>query len=340
MTKTKAPKFNDRFKHTETAAVIKSTEFFLERTAEEEEARSKAVASVTPVINDPDTLARKLADGFYVTRNLAIWCDELRKANPRLKFGMQGRLAWQRMHGMSVMHEVWAYVPEQPYAIMRLGYKDYRTSRSSDNRPQFGVYSRLIENNKYNCTNEQYAMSMTEDFDRAVAMAKKYLRPYAPHELIQVELGKFRGDVHNESSEKNIALSTAISNVRNSPHLLPELRALVDAGHEFKSAELRELVGAYIAARVERDAHMGKVRHGWFVSVYERNDKQYFDVIEMFDLQKQEVPKTSSPQTYDETTLPEELSGKLAVLMMNEKGHRVPDVGMRATDRTFYVERV
>lgn len=337
---TKPNKFNDTFHHTETALIMRSTEKFVERTAEDEAKTRAHLATISagPDSADPFANLRKI-DGFYAEPKLVRWCEELRKVNPRLKFGMRTRDSWSRSYGPSMMHEVWAYIPEQPYAIMRLGYKDYRTSRDSGHEPQYGVYSRLIENNKYNCTNEQYAMSMTGDFDRAVAMAKKYLRPYAPHELIQVQLGTFRGLVHSETSHKNSAVYEAINEIRKSSDLLVELRALYAEGYQFRAPALQALVSSYLSLRAEQEAHNQRVRHGWFVSVYERNDKQYFDVIEMFDVHKVEVPKTGSPQTYDETTLPDELSGKLSVLMMNDKGHRVPDVGMRATDRTFYVER-
>jgi hypothetical protein len=46
------------------------------------------------------------------------------------------------------------------------------------------------------------------------------------------------------------------------------------------------------------------------------------------------------PQTYTTETLPEEIAGKMAVLTMVDVGARVSDVGMRATETTFYVERV
>jgi hypothetical protein len=46
------------------------------------------------------------------------------------------------------------------------------------------------------------------------------------------------------------------------------------------------------------------------------------------------------PQTFTAETLPEELAGKMAVLSMVDVGTRVSDVGMRATETTFYVERV
>jgi hypothetical protein len=183
-------------------------------------------------------------------------------------------------------------------------------------------------------------MSLTESFASAVVNAKKYMRQYTPQELVRIKLGDFANNVANETYSFNNEASGADGAVRTHDALLPELSYLVDSGYEFKSGQLREAVVNWMAKHKAAQEHRARARHAWFVHVYERFDKQYFDVIEMFDVHKKNNPSIQSSRTYTADDMPEEIMGKLSVLTMVDVGHRVSDVGMRATETTFYVERV
>lgn len=333
-------KFNRRFRHSDANvdSIKKATETCLTM---QREATTEMVGTMPQDEIDRRFKAWRTVDGISVPTHLAMWCEALRKVNPRLKFGINSDCSWTHYAPVRVAYELWMYLPEQPYAIMRLGYKDYRTTSGSSSDPQFGIYSRLIHNEKYSEVNEQYAMSMTATFERAVTNAKKYLRAYAPHELVRIELDDFQHAVRRETQEYNSETYKARNNVTNHCDLMAELTHLVTSGYEFTSKILKEAVEEFIAKRDAMQEHNSTSRHAWFVHVYERNEKQYFDVTEMYDVHKSNAaPSVQSTQNYDEATLPEELAGKMSVLMMVEVGHRVSGVGMRATETTFYVERV
>ena len=286
-----------------------------------------------------------LVDNIPMSPKLALLCNEIRAVNPRVRLGINNNCAFMRCSTgtgnghVTVLHEVWIYLPEQPYALMRLGYKNYTTTASSNGEPQYGVYSRLIHNRKYNSHNEQHCMLMSNDLARAVKNAKSVMRPYAPQETVQVKLKDFVGAVREETSEVNGEVSSAVYDIRHNSNLIKELVHMVESGYAFLSSELKGKVETYIQRREQQKEHMSKVRHGWFVTVLTRKDVQHFDVIEMFDVHK-EQPVMHDPQTFTAETMPEELAGKMAVLSMVDVGARVSDVGMRATETTFYVERV
>ena len=334
--------FNYVFKHAdaEVGAIKKFTEKFITKTKEAMEAVNEALQSGLMRKEDAFPHWYRFVDDIPMNKPLADWCEELRAVNRRVQFGVRGSGTnlTTGAYGLKICNEVWMYLPEQPYAQMRLGYRDYFTTGASGER--YGIYTRLIQNGKYNTDNEQHCMSLTEKFDRAIVNAKKFMRPYTPQELVRIKLGDFANNVANETNTFNGEAAGASSTVRMHDALLPELSYLIDSGYEFKSGQLRAAVIDWVAKHKAAQEHRARARHAWFVHVYERFDKQYFDVIEMFDVHKKNNPSIQSSRTYTADDMPEEIMGKLSVLTMVDIGHRVSDVGMRATETTFYVERV
>jgi len=336
--------FNYVFKHAdaEVGAIKRFTEKFITKSKEAMESVNEAVRTGLLTQEAVEPRWYRFVDDIPMNKPLADWCEELRAVNRRVKFGLRqtGMNFTFGAGNLKVLNEVWMYLPEQPYAQMRLGYRDYFTTQVGGGSERYGIYTRLIQNGKYNTDNEQHCMSLTEKFDRAVVNAKKYMRPYTPQELVRIKLGDFANNVANETYSFNNEASGADGAVRTHDALLPELSYLVDSGYEFKSGQLREAVVNWMAKHKAAQEHRARARHAWFVHVYERFDKQYFDVIEMFDVHKKNNPSIQSSRTYTADDMPEEIMGKLSVLTMVDVGHRVSDVGMRATETTFYVERV
>ena len=64
--------------------------------------------------------------GILMDRHLAVLCRKLRTAVPKIQFAINGRddrtLHDSRLHhSLCEYREVWAYLPGQTYALMRLG---------------------------------------------------------------------------------------------------------------------------------------------------------------------------------------------------------------------------
>lgn len=335
-------KFNPLAKHTLVANLIAATA----RNKQHEDnaiARAQTAAEGDSALQADLTVATRLVrslDDVKVVPQLYAFCTALREVSPRIKFGVDGDCSWMRTGPYRMHSEVWMYLPEQPYAIMRLGYKNYFTSDRASQDFRYGIYSRMIFNDKYNPNNDQYCMSMSGDLTRAVRAAKKYMRGYSPEEMILVNVENFRDLVREETQKFNSECGEASNEVRQSTDLLIELTHLVDAGYEFKTPTIKGLIENYRAKRTAMQEHNARARHAWFVHVHMRGEKQMFDVVEILDVHKQSQANVQRTELYDETTLPEEIAGKLSVLTMMQNKQRVPDVGMRATETTFYVERV
>lgn len=280
-------------------------------------------------------------NGLAVDVRLAAFCKEVRRIDRRVQFGVNSRTAADRELAMGIWiskaMEVWAYIPGQAFAIMRLGHKDHYAKGES--KRQYGVHSRLISNGKFKGTHNEYHTAMSEDMSRALVNVKKYFRPYTVSEMIDVSKDFYLYDVTQNVRKYVTVAEGARHTVAHSPHLMPELAALVESGYEFKSPLLRQDVMQWMTAEKARIDYGMQARHAWFVHVYERLGKQHFDVVEMFETHRTMGTRITPAKTYTEEDLPEEIAGRLAVLMMAELETYVPDVGKRDSECTFYIDR-
>lgn len=327
-------KINESFRYgaSLTEALQTSTASFIQDYEE-------CVASLSDEDKEQHRLRWDHVDKLPMTCELAKWCKALLRVNPRLKFARANSGYRDVYTRCNIPAEVWVYLPDQPYALMRLGYKDYRTTRNSSGSSQYGVYSRCITNYKYKSRNEQYCMVIAETFDRALSNAKKYLRAYSTEELMQVNLEQFTEAMSNERMEKYRTNNEKFGSVRNSPDLLGEFRILVNSGYKFHHPKLQAQVMEWLESSQDMQQFDAQVKHAYFVSVSTRFDQQYFDVMEMFNVNKTTRTSTDA-KSYREADLPEDIAGSMAALMMVKPGHYISGVGIRTTTTTFYVERV
>lgn len=297
--------------------------------------------------NTPEEVKTPGFNGLAVRPMLASFCNEVRKINPRIQFGVEGMCAIDTVYyeatGRRIYYsrpmEVWAYIPGQPYALMRLGYKQHYT-KAEKNRGQYGVYHRAITNGKFNDRSPAYHTAISADLARAVKVAKTHMRPYSAEELQAIDRDDYLWRVRRHVGTYGKEQVHARDEVVGCNGLMAELMHLVESGYEFRYPELRTRVVAYMDAKKARDAFGMQARHAWFVYVYERLGKQMFDVIEMYDTQRIAGSMDKPTVTYTEETLPEEIAGRVAVLMMSEVGTYVADVGLRTAECTFFIDRV
>lgn len=292
-------------------------------------------------ISAPDSQYRNL-DGLYVHWKLADFASAVRKRIPSAKFGVNRHCGATHLHsGLRAPEELWLYVPGQEYAIMRLGYSIYQ---NANNDRLYGVYSRLIQNRKYSDSADQYNMALTEDAERAVHNACKYLRKYSTTEVMNVSASEYLGEVSSERSELGSNMYVERKRIREMADLVPELVHLYKSGYEFQSQMLKQQIAAFIAAEQANNAIVSRAAHAWFVRTHMdlSEDVQKFTVIELFDTDKASnyrSMRVGENVTYIEDDLPEEFVGKLSVLSMMEIGRRVPEVGMRTSETTYFLDR-
>lgn len=281
----------------------------------------------------------KMIDGLCLGKKLGTFCEAILKANRHVKFGVAKTIKGEFIHGtnMQALAEVWVYMPEHEYAMMRVGYADYVVKGSET---KFGVYSRLLQNNKFSEQRDQYYMVTSDDLERIMKTVKKVMRPYTPHETANVVFEPYQGKVHSNvwtaTSTAREAKDAAIglNDLRN------ELFALYDLGYEFASVTLKDKVGKWKKAVTELNEAEAKKRNAYFVSVILRGEELLCNVMTVNDVRTiHRINESSITQTFKMEDLPEDIAEKVATLGMVDKGHYVEDVGMKVSDTTFWIDR-
>lgn len=281
----------------------------------------------------------KVIDGLCLGKKLGTFCEAILKANRHVKFGVAKTIKGEFIHGtnMQALAEVWVYMPEHEYAMMRVGYADYAVKGSET---KFGVYSRLLQNNKFSEQRDQYYMVTSDDLERIMKTVKKVMRPYAPHEIANVVFDPYQSKVHSNVWTASSEARDAKDGVMGLNDLRNELFALYDLGYEFASETLKDKIGKWkrsIAALTEAE---NKKRNAYFVSVILRGDELLCNVMTIDDVRKiHKVSESNMTQTFKMEDLPEDIAMKVATLGMVDKGHYVEDVGMKVSDTTFWVDR-
>ena len=281
----------------------------------------------------------RVVDGMRVSKKLGTFCDAILKVNRHVKFGVAKHIKGEFIRGtnMQALAEVWVYMPEHEYAMMRVGYADY-TVKGSETK--FGVYSRLLQNDKFDSQRDQYNMVTSDDLDRIMKTVKKVMRPYAPHEIANVVFEQYQNKVHHNVWGPTTVMREAKDSVLGLNDLRNELFALYDLGYEFASEVLKERVGKWKQAVVEMNEAENKKRDAYFVSVVLRGEELLCNVMAVDNVRKMhKVDDKSITQTFKMEDLPEDIAEKVATLGMVDKGHYVEGVGMKVSDTTFWVDR-
>lgn len=322
------------YDHITVARINKDTTAYLERN------NSVAVQNMPEDIQTIFTKNTRVIDGLYVGKKLSEFCDAILKANRHVKFGLAKHIKGEFVHGTNrqAVAEVWVYMPEHEYAMMRVGYADYAVKGHMD--AKFGVYSRLLQNNKFDPQRDQFYMVTSDDLERIMKTVKKVMRPYTPHETANVVFEPYQGKVHSNvwkaTSEAREAKDATIglNDLRN------ELFALYDLGYEFASETLKNKVGKWKKAVTELHEAEAKKRNAYFVSVVLRGEELLCNVMTINDVRNiHTINESSITQTFKMDDLPEDIAEKVATLGMVDKGHYVEDVGMKVSDTTFWIDR-
>jgi len=238
----------------------------------------------------------------------------------------------------------WVYMPDDVLTMGFIGFGEFRSS-VEEHVDAFVVYSRHINNGKYGEYNDQYHMTMSVKRDVAMRNAKKYLRSLTPQETSVRLIHGYRQGARELSHEKRSAVSdltrklfdTTVYN-QDMPAVATELKMLLDTGHSFMDKQVEADLRAYFTA-VEESKGINTEADVQCVVITKRFGRQTYNVVEITRTGFSSPTVSDEVQRYDESTLPEELAGKLAVLSMCQVDQYVHGVGSRAADKVFYVAR-
>ena len=275
-------------------------------------------------------------DGIPVLPELVQFCAEIRKVSRHVKFGVSKRT--QRLSS-NVYAELYAYMDEHIYAMMKIGYGDH--SVGSNNSPKFVVYARVIANEKFKEDRKQYYMAAAENIERAIRNVKKYMRPYSPIECAAMSFEAVRSKFTLILSNASTGMVSARHKLFESAHLRHELFHMLDVGYEFLSEEFKNTIVDWREAYREDQASKARALHLYYVNVRIARQEMVCDVIEVLDAHKHYTIKdrVNVVTTYKMEELPDNIAGGIATLSMVKDNHYVDGVGLRVDSATFWVQR-
>ena len=237
---------------------------------------------------------------------------------------------------------VYVHMPNDPYVLGWIGYGDYQTTVSADQK-SYTVYSKNIMNMKYGDYNDQHYMAMSINLDTAVRNAKKYLRPLTTKDMALDEYDKMI-KLSEKSKDKaellrtNAHMDLLRHSTSGKPNALVEyMRTLVSVGHEFTDKELEGSLLNYFKVEEEANVLKEKKVKTLFVRIHEKYGKQVFDVVSIIKNPQRYGHIADTLTTYDKDKVPEDIMGKVSVLSMVDNGHWVDDVGYRVDATMFHV---
>lgn len=279
----------------------------------------------------------EFVDGVRVTKRCAEFAAEVRKVYRNIKFGVSRDCESEWVGGIVAHCAMHAYLPGQEYAMCKFGYANVGVTGTQH---RWFVAARTIRNEKFAEHRDQYYMAMSEKLDRAVVALKKHVRPYTPMECAQITYDSFASNVRNKSWSIRSGADDARRVLFEGDDFRDELFGMLVRGYEFNNPLIKEKLMAWQTKHNEMVEHMSKAVHCYYVQARMMGDEQVFEILEVFDVKSNSIKGSAQGvQTFKASDLPSDIGHKLAALSMLENGSYIPELGMKASDTTYWVER-
>ena len=241
--------------------------------------------------------------------------------------------------------KVYAYMQGNVHAMGWVGYADYRDNPEQPTR-MYTVCSHTIHNGKYS-HGEQMHMKMSKNLDVGIANAKRYLRNLTTKEIALSDKDAVQSQFRKVNSSANETLEKAMrsilprytSDTTNMESLMGELKHLVAIEHEWIDKSYGAKLVEFIKAYDEKQTADKRTLDVIFVRAFNRAEQTMFETMEINNLHEWSGGSEGEVVTYDNTTLPVELAGKLSTLNMLGQGQYVEGVGLYHGDYMYYVIR-
>lgn len=188
---------------------------------------------------------------------------------------------------------------------------------------QFFVTSRLIENAKFSqWSGRDYNTKKSKHMNNIAKEAPKYLLPTQFKEVVDESKDKFNRFIHDIRSEAIQGMRYALNQTNDG--LRDELFHMIEQGYKPKNASFARAMTYVMETKEE----------------YERN--QNYDPPKAFIWIKPDCVvygknEAEAQRIARKEELPEEIRGKLFVLMVADQDKFVDEVGMKAGDNKFWV---
>lgn len=296
--------------------------------------KHRVTTSDEDVKNEMRTTTREVDGVPNVHYKLAEFCEQLRKHFKGMRFGFRRGYYDSESVGGVRLHSVWAYYPNQEYALGKIGF--VRLDGSSDRK--YVVYARTINNNKFREGRDEYYTAVTEDLNKAVKNAKKYLRPYSTVEIFKQHNLRIAGAIANVKNRTNSAFNEAQSELVCHDSFSREMQRLVNSNHEFVDATFKQAVVTYLDALKEKEQRMHAGTAGRFIYIREEAGEQVCDIINSSEVHRMTFNNANTTVTTIKfAELDEDTVHKIASLSMLEDDGFVEGLGMKVNDKMYWV---
>ena len=227
------------------------------------------------------------------------------------------------------------YLPTDHFVLGRVGWGDW----SVDGKPtkSIMVQSPRIRNDKYSSDRTQHYMWTSINPKRALSNALGALRPHTPIAVAKHYATNVASKVWNSDYEGQDKVTKVRGKLVRHNSLEQELRGIVASGYTFINAEFSDLVTSFLHESDEYGLRQQKIDMV-YVRAYMLGEQQVFDTVPIANMHKHyNFDVEQSFTRYTEDTLPDDIRGKLSMLLMVDMDEYVDGVGMRAHDEIFYV---
>jgi hypothetical protein len=187
----------------------------------------------------------------------------------------------------------------------------------------YTIYSRLIENARFSrWSGRDYHTKKSKHMNNIVKEAPKYLLPTQFKEVVDESSNNFYRFIQEIRTKAVYGMRSTLNNTTDS--LRDELFHMVEQGYKPKNACFASAMAYVVESREE----------------YERNEN--YDPAKAFvwiksDSVAYKIDKGEVLSVATTNDLPEEIRGKLFVLMVTDHNTFIDEVGMKAGDNKFWV---
>jgi len=260
----------------------------------------------------------------------------------------------------------WIYRDDNPYVMGWVGRGLNFLSTTTSDDYLFCVCARTINNWKYNDGSWQHYAKMSTRWDKAMKNAKTYLRVMSPHDMAYINEDRIVQSLSNVTRQEENKLGnlykSLFNSVQESYDYIRKFKANRAKEHTVLQfmhkiyTEKRELLEDdpdflktyedFLAQEQQLGEALKKQHKVYHIRVYEDAFKvRKFDVTFIGNAEggtlgtSQPIEDMSlSPKVVlDDSTLPEDLLGKVSVLTMLDEGGFVDEVGYKIDSTMFYV---
>jgi len=234
------------------------------------------------------------------------------------------------------------YRPQDKYIMGRLEYDGEK----------YGVYSRTIENKRYNNYNAEHYTKSSKDMNKAVKHALAHLRPYKPVEVAHrrgAELDKFISSVPDQLRVTKQNLIRDLT--RNYSQLATdtfeaEMRHLVQSGYRFMNPEIGEKLAKYFEVKQAHEEATNRKHDMVYLRVYQHNNQQLADIALLpheltkrleYNFAADYYKLAEQAEGVPIEQLGENLIGRVSVLSMLQPEQGEPGIGFKADEDEFFV---